>query len=174
MNFNSDTFSSLLKRYDLHNYKLKNNYILERNNKDVSKVRMYQYYAIAILLFALGVMFYLSIVLGIIILACIYPLYQQLRQLNNQDIDNQFRKISFNSNQITIVHEADKSNIIVDEISEIKYSIEKADYISTASIHVVLTNNTRIKILDIFGENKNFIEEDVQIISHVISDLIYN
>ncbi len=172
MRSKTDLFRKVLKR---NNYTLKrtseSGYSIEQSGQ-ISWV-VYMYYAFGVIMIAFGIVaVYLASLWGIVILVMSIPLYRRLSKLRIQQRENFYNKLTVDQNEIKIENNGITAIIDFDTISKINYEIELERDVSTGFVVVLTEEGEYTPILEMFADNKKYLEYDAKLIAQFIADIL--
>ena len=175
MNQSQNLLKSVLKRnnYEL-DYISQEKLVLKQSEKEPPIIK--KYYTIALILVIVGIIavFFISTIFGIIMLSSSVPIYIRAKKLKKRDKHNIGRTISINKNKIEIeqVSNTEIFKIPTDNILKFSYKFDRDENLSSGKIIIETNNKEKIDVIEFFGQEKNYIEEDLKKVVKEINKIL--
>jgi hypothetical protein len=172
MSSKMDLFRKALKR---------NNYKLDQNPEGGYSIRLsssisgivYLYYAFAVIMIAAGIVaLYLGSLWGIAFLAMAMPLYRRINKVRFKERENFRKELIVNQEVISLIQHDKTITIDVDTIAQINYETESSRDVSTGFVVVKTEEGEYTPILEIFADNKKYLEYDAKLIAQFIANIV--
>ncbi len=169
-------FLSVLNRSDLSIEKVNNEYVITKVKANHSPVNLHRSFAFILSVIGVLAVLFLSLVGGIILLVSAIPLYVKTSNLKKREDREKGKVIKFTDEGIVIHTSHEVTRIGRDQIQELSYQIEKDKDISVGIISVTTieedNSNVEYKLLEIFGDDKRYVEDDTNIIVTNLANIL--
>lgn len=171
MNPRLDLVKSVLAR---NNFTLEleeeNSYLIKQDKRNSPIVNAYYVLAIVTMVIGCLVLFWGSL-LGLAFLGVSIPIFLRVFKLKDKQKNNYKKQIALNKNCIKLSEDDEVTVIKMDAIIQVIYDVDREKNLSLGTV-IIETEKEDFYIIEIFGDYKRYVEDDVKVIAHFIADVI--
>ncbi len=164
--------SKILKR---HNYLVstdKDCIFIKKDSSNKRPLRNYQFLLVGIAALGIFCLFYLNRIISILILGSTIPILKRISSLSKFETEIENANLIFKEGGLNIRLTNESVFYAMDQIREITFGIEKDDKMSFADLRLKLDDGEEVKLLNLFGEDKRFLEDDIEKVASIFSKII--
>lgn len=166
MNQKDKLLASVLKR---NNYELihsENSVSIKNIQNSNPQIKTLLIFSSILAVIGLGCALFFSLLFGIILLSSAIPLFIKINKLKEQSTELAKTTLEITASTLSLIEEEAEDKFDISEIKELHYTVEKDNDLSIGTIYIDLENEENYKILDIYGTDKRYVEDDVKIIAN--------
>ncbi len=173
VNRNTQLLKSILNRngFDLTQNDELQSYAIVRKNGGTNLVKIYMYLAVITAIAGILCFLFVSVFIGTGLFVASVPMYRRADNMNLRQKHSKGRFISFNETQLKIQEGDKNATIKKEDLVDFKYDVDKNDKITVGTVSAI-TKNQHIEIIEIFGTDKRYVEDDVKTIADKMSSIL--